>query len=77
MSVVRMSSQEIADDLASRIASGEYKPGEKLPAYREIAEMYSVHFATAARAMRDLRVRGVVEGRSGKGTFVATGAVRE
>jgi len=75
--VVRMSSGEIAEDIASRIASGEYKPGEKLPPYREIAELYGVHFATAARAMRDLRIRGVIEGVSGKGTFVATRAVRD
>ena len=65
-----MSSGEIAEDIASRIATGEYKPGEQLPSYREIAELYGVHFATAARAMRDLRIRGIIVGSPGRGTFV-------
>jgi GntR family transcriptional regulator len=69
--VIPMSSGEIAEDIASRIASGEYKPGDKLPSYRELAELYGVHFATAARAVRDLRIRGLVIGAVGRGTFVA------
>lgn len=72
MPVIPMSSGEIAEDIASRIASGEYQPGDKLPSYREIAELYGVHFATAARAMRDLRIRGLIVGSTGRGTFVAT-----
>lgn len=66
-----MSSGEIAEDIASRIESGEYKHGEKLPTYQEIADLYGVHFATAARAMRDLRIRGLIVGSPGRGTFVA------
>jgi len=46
-----MSSRQIADDLSARIRSGEYKPGEKLPSLREMAELYSVSVSTIQRAL--------------------------
>lgn len=67
---MRLNYREIADDLAERIRRGEYPPGAALPKYRELADLYSVSQATAARAYGLLRDRGVVVGEPGRGMFV-------
>jgi len=65
-----MSYSQIADDIAARIASGEYKSGEKLPSYTALADLYSVSRATAARAYGLLNDRGVTIGSAGRGVYV-------
>lgn len=70
MPAVPMSAVQIADDLASRIKAGEYQPGDKLPSYSQLAELYSVKHGTIARVMLILRDRGVVVGAPGRGVFV-------
>lgn len=67
---VHFSYMQIADDLAERIAKGEYADGEKLPSYSNLAELYSVGTTTARDAYRELRARGLVVGIPGKGVFV-------
>lgn len=62
--------REIADDLAARIAAGEYPPGSKLPTYAQVADLYSVSYATAHRAIVMLQARGIVRGEQGRGVFV-------
>jgi GntR family transcriptional regulator len=66
----RLTYVEIADDLAARIAAGEYPPGSQLPSYSRLADLYSVSVATAQRAITVLRVRGAVRGEPGRGVFV-------
>lgn len=68
----RMTYVQIADDLADRIARGEYQPHEQLPSYAELGQIYSVSVSTAQRAVGLLRDRGVVYGWPGKGVFVAS-----
>lgn len=77
MPAVPMSHLQIADDLAARIAAGEYQPGDRLPRTVEIAELYSCSTSTAYRAVSLLRFKGVVVGMQGKGVYVATPAGRE
>lgn len=67
---IRMTYKQIADDLASRIEAGEYAPGEALPTYKDLAEMYSVGVTTAARAYAVLTDRGVAIGQVGRRVFV-------
>ena len=71
MPAIPMSSAQIVDDLIARIAAGEWEPGQRLPSYNELAELYSVRFGTIARVILILRERGVVVGVPGKGTYVA------
>lgn len=71
MPAVPLSYTAIAEDLATRIAGGEYKPGDQLPTYNELAALYSVSFATIARAIALLRDRGLIVGAAGRGTYVA------
>lgn len=63
--------EEIAESLRSRIAAGEFGPGETLPSGRDLAEQWSVSRATVVKAMDVLRNDGVVEARQGTG-FVVT-----
>lgn len=66
----RMTSEQIADDLAARIESGEYPPHGKLPSIRELADLYSVSPGTIAQVQRLLRERGLTYGVPGAGVFV-------
>ncbi len=66
----RLTAVEIADDIAARIASGEYPPDSQLPSYTVIAELHSVHRATAQRAMFALRMRGLTYTQPGVGVYV-------
>ncbi|MEU5938626.1 winged helix-turn-helix domain-containing protein [Micromonospora sp. NPDC047548] len=63
--------EQIAADLAERIASGEYAPGTKLPSNKALAELYSVSTATIERAHIVLRERRLTYGVIGRGVFVA------
>jgi len=60
----------IADDIAARIAAGEYPPGSKIPSYSQLATLYSVSISTAQRAVIVLRERGLVQGAQGRGVYV-------
>ena len=73
MTVPRLTYREIADDLAARIRSGEYPPGEKLPSYAQLADIYSVSVSTAQRAVTLLHDRGLIVGEKGVGLYVAGG----
>lgn len=64
----------VADRLIAAIAVGDYSPGERLPAERELAAMLEVSRVTVRAALADLRVAGYVEARRGRsgGSFVRT-----
>jgi DNA-binding FadR family transcriptional regulator len=64
----------VADRLIAAIAVGDYSPGERLPAERELAAMLEVSRVTVRAALADLRQAGYVEARRGRsgGSFVRT-----
>ena len=66
----RLSYGQIADDIAARIAAGEYPVESKLPSYPQIAALYNVSYATAHRAITILRERRLIYGEPGRGVFV-------
>ncbi|GIF52989.1 regulatory GntR family protein [Asanoa ferruginea] len=63
--------QEIEDDLLRRIGAGEFRRGERLPTYDELAAEYGSARRTVARAIDALKARGIVVGVQGSGTYVA------
>lgn len=65
-----MTAAQIADDMADRIRAGEYAPGERLPSYRELGDLYQRSYSTIAKAILILKERGLVEGFAGMGVFV-------
>ncbi len=72
---VPLSYREIADDITDRIRSGEYPPGERIPSYSQLAEIYSVSVSTAQRGVGLLQDRRLVVGAQGRGLFVADDAL--
>lgn len=69
--------EQIADDLRTRIANGEFGPGELLPSGRDLAEQWDVSRATVVKAYDVLRNDGLVVARQGSGfTVVETPIAR-
>lgn len=53
------------------ILRGVLRPGDRLPAERELAEKLGVSRPSLREALSDLRERGLLESRAGSGVFVA------
>ncbi len=58
--------------LRSRIASGSYPPGSRLPSLAELTKAFGVSAITVRRALRELVYEGLVQGHQGLGVFVKT-----
>ena len=69
--------QQIADELRSRLASGEFGPGQLLPSEAELSRTYDASRVTVRRALEVLRDLGLVDSRQGFGWFVAADPVRQ
>jgi DNA-binding FadR family transcriptional regulator len=66
--------RQIAEQIAQLIASGEFPPGSRLPAERELAASLGVSRASVREAIISLEIGGLVEVRVGTGIFVAAAA---
>jgi GntR family transcriptional regulator len=62
--------QQIHALLKGRIETGEYPPGTKIPSIMALSQEFSVAPVTARKAVTALQREGLVENRSGWGTFV-------
>lgn len=62
--------EEIVGQLKDLITCGELKPGDKLPSEREMSESLGVSRASVREALTALEAIGILDIRSGEGTFV-------
>ena len=62
---------QLSQQVRRLIALGALRPGDRLPAIRELAAHARVNRNTAARAIQHLERDGLVRTRVGQGTFVA------
>ena len=62
--------EQVADHITARIEAGDFKPGARLPAERDLAREYGVAYDTVRRATALLRERGLILTIVGRGTFV-------
>jgi GntR family transcriptional regulator len=60
----------VADALRRAILDGTYRPGDQLPSENQLAVHHGASRPTVRRALQDLRLRGLIETRQGKGAFV-------
>ena len=63
--------RQIADEFQRAVSLGILKPGESLPATRQLAVELRLNANTVQHAYRTLVLEGVVEIRRGLGAFVA------
>lgn len=63
--------QEIVDHVQARILSAALKPGDRIPAERELAQHFGMSRAAVREAIKSLAEKGLVEVHVGRGTFVA------
>ncbi len=63
--------EQIVDRLNELIRGGELKAGDRLPPERKLAELFQVSRNTVREAIKTLEEKGVVESRTGAGTYVA------
>lgn len=64
---------EAAQYILAQITTGDYKPEERLPAERALAEALKVGRTTIREALTVLEILGVVEIRPGSGAYVRAG----
>lgn len=72
--------EQIVEQIEQSILEGALKPGDQLPAERELALQFGVSRTAVREAVKALREKGLVEAYTGRGTFVCDGtseAVRQ
>ena len=62
--------QQIVEQIEQSIRSGLLKPGDQLPAERDLAERFGVSRTAVREAVKALCEKGLVEALPGRGTFV-------
>jgi 2-aminoadipate transaminase len=61
---------QLRDQLRSLVNAGDLRPGDRIPASRELAQMLGVHRTTVANAYAELESEGLIQGHVGRGTFI-------
>lgn len=61
---------QIIDEITLRIASGVYKPGERIPSVRDLAEEAKVNPNTMQRALAEIERSGYIISMRTSGKFV-------
>jgi DNA-binding FadR family transcriptional regulator len=62
--------RQIAEQLRALIAAGEFSPGSRLPAERDLARQLGVSRPSVREALIALEVEGVIDVRTGSGIYV-------
>jgi GntR family transcriptional regulator len=62
--------EQVAAEIRRAIADGEAKPGERLPAAKDLAAVLGVNKNTLLRSLQLLRSEGLLEFRRGRGITV-------
>ena len=65
--------EQIVRQIEESILKGELKPGDQLPAERELAHQFGVSRTAVREAVKALREKGLVEAHPGRGKFVTDG----
>jgi GntR family transcriptional repressor for pyruvate dehydrogenase complex len=65
--------EQIVQQVEESILQRQLKPGDQLPAERDLAQRFGVSRTAVREAVKALREKGLVEAYSGRGTFVTNG----
>ncbi len=67
--------ETLAETIEGMIEAGDLKGGDRLPPERKLAETYDVSRNTVREALRTLSEKGLLESRTGSGTYVSESAL--
>jgi len=62
--------EQVADQIGALVRAGEFAPGQRLPAERDLAKSLRVSRPVVREAMIALEIGGLIEVRTGAGAFV-------
>lgn len=65
--------EQIVQQIEESVLNGSLKPGDQLPAERDLAQRLGVSRTAVREAVKTLREKGLVEAYSGRGTFITNG----
>jgi len=68
--------ERIAEQIERSIVEGHLKPGDRLPAERELAQQFAVSRTAVREAVKSLSEKGLIESQHGRGTFVTDATSR-
>jgi 2-aminoadipate transaminase len=61
---------QLRDQVRALVNTGDLRPGDRIPASRELAVQLGVHRTTVANAYAELESEGLISGHVGRGTFI-------
>src|SRR5467141_1361415 len=61
---------QLRDQLRALVNTGDLRPGDRIPASRELAVQLGVHRTTVANAYAELESEVLIRGHVGRGTFI-------
>lgn len=73
---VRLSAQ-IEEQLKQQLLEGRWKAGERLPSEHELSRIFQVSRVSIRQALQALSAQGLIETRSGDGSFVKQPDIRD
>jgi len=62
--------RQLVDQVRQALRLGILRPGDQLPPVRDVVEQIAINPNTVHRAYRELEHQGLVEGQTGRGTFI-------
>jgi GntR family transcriptional repressor for pyruvate dehydrogenase complex len=68
--------EQIVQQIEQSVRDGNLKPGDQLPAERDLAQQFGVSRTAVREAVKTLAEKGLVEAYSGRGTFVTSNRQR-
>jgi GntR family transcriptional repressor for pyruvate dehydrogenase complex len=63
-------SEALFEKLVGHVVNGDWKPGDRIPAERELSQQLGIGRASLREALKALELLGIIESRVGDGTFV-------
>ena len=64
--------KEVKRQIMAELVSGEWKPGNAIPAEKKLSERFAVSIGTIRKAIDELVAENILIRQQGRGTFVAT-----
>ncbi|HVA94096.1 MAG TPA: PLP-dependent aminotransferase family protein [Candidatus Dormibacteraeota bacterium] len=68
---------QLRDQLRALVHGGDLRPGDRIPASRELALQLGVHRTTVANAYAELESEGLISGHVGRGTYISGAAAEK